>query len=55
MVSVLQTAKHIYNVHAFRDDSDWADHETQALREIGVSKEGLREFAEDIAERAGAG
>jgi len=51
LVAILQTAKHIYNVHALKDDSDWAQHETRALEEIGVAKEGLLEFEEDIVDR----
>lgn len=51
LVAILQTAKHIYNVHALKDDSDWPLHETRALEEIGVAKEGLLEFEEDIVDR----
>lgn len=51
LVAILQTAKHIYNVHALKDDSDWPVHETRALEEIGVAKEGLLEFEEDIVDR----
>jgi HD-like signal output (HDOD) protein len=51
LVAILQTAQHIYNVHAMKDDSDWETQEAVALREIGVSKEGLREFEEDIVDR----
>jgi HD-like signal output (HDOD) protein len=52
LVAILQTALHIYNVHALKDDSDWARHETKALEEIGVAKEGLVEFEEEIVDRA---
>lgn len=54
LVAILQTAQHIYNVHALRDDSEWPHFETKALEEIGVAKEGLKEFEEDIVEHAGA-
>lgn len=53
LIAILQTAKHIYNVHALKDDRDWVRHETSALAEIGVAKEGLKEFEEDIVERSG--
>lgn len=53
LIAILQTAKHIYNVHSLKDDPDWPVHETHALQEIGVAKEGLREFEEDILDRAG--
>lgn len=53
LIAILQTAKHIYNVHSLKDDSDWPGHETKALAEIGVAKEGLKEFEEDILDRAG--
>lgn len=52
LVAILQTAQHIYNVHAMKDDSDWEAQEEVALREIGVSLEGLREFEEDIVDRS---
>lgn len=50
LVAILQTAQHIYNVHAMKDDSEWAAQEEVALQEIGVSKEGLREFEEEIVD-----
>jgi HD-like signal output (HDOD) protein len=53
LVAILQTARHIYNVHALKDDREWAEQETFALNEIGVAKEGLKEFEEDIVERSG--
>lgn len=53
LVAILQTAKHIYNVRALKDDSDWPQHEDKALEEIGVAKEGLREFEEDVVDRSG--
>lgn len=53
LVAILQTAQHIYNTRALKDDSDWSRFEAKALAEIGVAKEGLLEFEEDIAERAG--
>jgi HD-like signal output (HDOD) protein len=55
LVAILQIAKHIYNIHALKDDSDWLKHEDKALEEIGVAKEGLKEFEEDVVERSGAG
>lgn len=54
LVAILQTAEHIYNVEMMKDDSDWARRETSALNEIGVSKEGLREFEDEISERCRA-
>jgi len=51
LVAILQTAQHLYNLHSMKDDSDWAIYETVALREIGVAREGLREFEEEIADR----
>jgi HD-like signal output (HDOD) protein len=53
LVAILQTAQHIYNVRSMKDDSEWPRFESRALEEIGVAKEGLKEFEEDIAERAG--
>lgn len=53
LVAILQVAKHIYNVNAMKDDSDWLPQKLKALEEIGVSEEGLKEFEEDVAERAG--
>ncbi len=50
LVAILQTAQHIHNVQTMRDDSDWAMREVGALAEIGVSKEGLREFEEEIVD-----
>ncbi len=52
MVAILQTAIHIYNLNAMKDDHDWPDFQDQALEEIGVAKEGLKEFEEDVYERA---
>ena len=54
LVAILQAANHIYNVHNTKDDSEWAQHEAEVLEEIGVAKEGLREFEEDIIDRAGS-
>jgi HD-like signal output (HDOD) protein len=51
MVAILQTAIHIYNVNAMKDDHDWPDFRDKALEEIGVAKEGLREFEDDIYEK----
>ena len=53
LVAILQTALHVYNLRTSKEDKDWAGHETSALEEIGITKEGLREFEEDIADRAG--
>jgi HD-like signal output (HDOD) protein len=53
LVAILQTAQHIYNTRAMKDDSDWPRFEAKALEEIGVAKEGLKEFEEDIVDRAG--
>lgn len=52
LVAILQTAKHIYNLHSLQDDSDWPLHKQTALEEIGVAEEGLKEFEEDVADRA---
>lgn len=52
LVAILQTAIHIYNVNAMKDDSGWPGFRDQALEEIGVAREGLKEFEEDIFERA---
>jgi len=51
LVAILQTATHIYNVYAMKDDHEWARCAASALREIGVAAEGLREFEEDIYDR----
>ena len=37
-----------------KDDSDWEAQESTALNEIGISKEGLPEFEDEIAERCRA-
>ena len=52
MVAILQTAIHIYNVYAMKDDHDWPEFEHKALEEIGVAKDGLKEFEEDVYEKA---
>lgn len=52
MVAILQTAIHIYNVNAMKDDRDWPGFRPKALNEIGVSEDGLKEFEEDIYEMA---
>ena len=52
LVAILQTAIHIYNVYAMKDDHDWPQFHDKALNEIGVAKDGLKEFEEDIHERA---
>lgn len=52
LVAILQTAIHIYNVSAMKDDHEWPAYRDKALEEIGVAKEGLKEFEEDIYERA---
>lgn len=52
LIAILQTAKHIYNAYNQKDDSDWPRHEASALEEIGVAKEGLKEFEEDILDSA---
>ncbi len=53
LVAILQTATHIYNVRTLKDDSAWARHEANALEEIGVARDGLDEFEEDVIDRAG--
>lgn len=52
MVAILQTAIHIYNRYAMKDDHDWPQFRDKALEEIGVAKDGLVEFEEDIYEWA---
>ena len=52
MVAILQTAIHIYNSYAMKNDHDWPGFQDKALEEIGVAKEGLREFEEEIYEKA---
>lgn len=52
LVAILQTAIHIYNVNAMKGDHEWPAYQDKALEEIGVAKEGLKEFEEDIYERA---
>lgn len=52
LVAILQTATHIYNVNAMKDDHEWACRAESALGEIGVAQEGLKEFEEDIYDRA---
>ncbi len=54
LVAILQTAEHIYNTRALQDDSSWERYEKVALEEIGVAKEGLTEFEEDIIDRSGS-
>ncbi|MEW5769441.1 MAG: HDOD domain-containing protein [Pseudomonadota bacterium] len=51
LVAILQMATHIYNLYANQDDSEWEGQEEKALEELGLSKDGLREFVEDIHER----
>jgi HD-like signal output (HDOD) protein len=51
LVAILQTATHIYNINAIKDDSEWPHCAASALREIGVAVEGLKEFEEDIYDR----
>jgi len=52
LVAILQTAMHIHNVYAREDDGEWTQYAEQALEEIGVTKDGLKEFEEDIHDRA---
>lgn len=52
LVAILQTAIHIYNIYAMKDDHDWPAFQDKALEEIGVAKDGLKEFEEDIYEKA---
>ncbi|HNA82702.1 MAG TPA: HDOD domain-containing protein [Thiobacillaceae bacterium] len=52
MVAILQTAIHIYNVYAMKDDHDWPEYADKALEEVGIARDGLKEFEEDIHERA---
>ena len=53
LVAILQTAEHIYNVRTLQDDSNWSTYEARALEEIGVAREELQEFVEDIADHVG--
>lgn len=52
MVAILQAAIHIYNVNAAKDDHDWPSCRVKVLDEIGIAKDELKEFEEDIFERA---
>ncbi|MEW5788407.1 MAG: HDOD domain-containing protein [Pseudomonadota bacterium] len=54
MVAILQTAIHLYNVNAMKEDHDWPGLRRKALAEIGVAEEGLREFEDDLNERLAA-
>jgi HD-like signal output (HDOD) protein len=54
LVAILKTATHIYNINAMKDDSEWSRCAESALKEIGVAVEGLKEFEEDIQDRAHA-
>lgn len=51
LVAILQTATHIYNLYAGKDDSEWAGQEALALEEVGVARDGQQEFVEEIHER----
>ncbi len=51
LVAILKTALHIYNMQTTSDDREWDAHEAKTLEEIGVAKEGLQEFSEEIAEQ----
>lgn len=48
MVAILQMARHIYNVYSGNNDSEWETDHERVLEEIGVSREGLKEFEEDV-------
>lgn len=48
MVAILHMARHIYNVYTHRDDSEWEANHQQVLEEIGITREGLKEFEEDV-------
>jgi HD-like signal output (HDOD) protein len=52
LIAILQTATHLYNIHAMKDDSDWPARAADALEEIGVGMEGVKEFEEEIYDRA---
>jgi|GEM_PF-433815 len=52
LIAILQVATHIYNVYAMKEDHGWEDHRSRALEEIGVAAEALKEFEEEIYDRA---
>lgn len=52
LIAILQVATHIYNVYAMKEDYGWETHRERALEEIGVAAEALKEFEEDIYDRA---
>ncbi len=55
MVAILQTATHIYHRYTMKDDHDWPDYRDKALEEVGVPRDGLDEFVEDVHERVHGG
>lgn len=51
VVALLQTATHIYNVMMKKpDENEWQHSWEDALEELGISREGLSEFEEDVIE-----
>ncbi len=52
LVAILQMATHVYNVYARQDDSEWDTQVDQVLEELGIAKDDLQEFVEDVHERA---
>lgn len=48
MVAILQLAMHIHNINSHREDPEWESVKPQALEELGISEEGLKEFEEEI-------
>lgn len=55
LAAILQLATHVYNLYASKDDSEWETQEQQVLEELGIARDGLREFVEDVHERATGG
>lgn len=51
VVALLHTATHIYNVMMKKsDENEWPHSWEDALEELGISQDGLREFEEDVIE-----
>ena len=55
LVAILQTATHVYNLYASKDDSEWEAQADRALEELGIAQDGFQEFVEDVHERATGG
>jgi HD-like signal output (HDOD) protein len=53
LVAILQMAEHLYNIRTLTEDRAWTGYEKNVLEEVGVARDGLQEFLEDVRERAG--